>query len=354
MPSSRSDIPLDLLGSSGNFSAWSELYSKLLSRRRIHISHPAQGTVISHEKILQTFAFLKSHVDSTREDILSSLVPGANDEQIRRDWEISLDVAIQAIFMIDAFNTRPTRNRPTNIRPRYWASTVSFLDFIESQFPEPVDPTKGEIAIEDLDALRAWKLEKKLGVSFAATDNLSDHLLYDRRYHTIYLFHHVGFLIAHLSARAKSLPFESSFRPCLEIGTLPPRLLLETLQSLQNILFPSIDPKAHKLMAHLVKKAGFDSECEQYSGVTHKDLQYQTSEIGYKYWGERLDVIHTLFSERPATTSWEKWLRWHGSEANALGIAILALLISIAVGIVSIGLSAIQIWIAWMAWKHPN
>lgn len=73
----------------------------------------------------------------------------------------------------------------------------------------------------------------------------------------------------------------------------------------------------------------------------------------YQYWGERLVILHDLLAKRPPTNKWEKWLRWQSSDANALGIAILALFISIIVGLISIGLSAVQIWIAYMAWKQP-
>lgn len=136
-------------------------------------------------------------------------------------------------------------------------------------------------------------------------------------------------------------------------GTLPPRLLFETLHSLQSILFPSIDPKAHRVMEQLVKSAGFDPACKEYNGYRHKDTQYQTGDLYYKYWAERLADLHDLLLQRPPRNKWERWVQWQSSEANAFAIAILALLISIVVGIISIILSAVQIGIAWMAWKYP-
>lgn len=134
---------------------------------------------------------------------------------------------------------------------------------------------------------------------------------------------------------------------------MPPRLLFETLHSLQSILFPSLDPKAHKIMRRLVKETGFDPECEIYSGYKHRGIPEADEDRQYQYWGDRLVVLYDLLAERPPTNKWEKWLRWQSSDANALGIAILALFISILVGLISIGLSAVQIWIAYMAWKQP-
>ena len=115
-----------------------------------------------------------------------------------------------------------------------------------------------------------------------------------------------------------------------------------------------MDLKAHKMMEQLVKKENFDPECNHYGGYKRKDLRLGVEEVQYKYWGERLVILQDLLRERPPTTKWEKWLQWQSSDANAFAIAILALLISIIVGIISIGLSAAQIWIAWMAWKHPT
>jgi hypothetical protein len=130
-------------------------------------------------------------------------------------------------------------------------------------------------------------------------------------------------------------------------------LLFETIHSLQSILFPSADVKAHKMMERLVRKQNLDPECNHYAGYKRQDVSFGVDGAQYKYWGERLQILQDLLRERPPTTKWEKWLQWQSSDTNAFAIAILALLISILVGIISIGLSAVQVWIAWMAWKHP-
>jgi hypothetical protein len=46
-------------------------------------------------------------------------------------------------------------------------------------------------------------------------------------------------------------------------------------------------------------------------------------------------------------------MKWQTSESNAFAVALAALLISIVVGILSLGLGSLQAWIAWKAWTEP-
>ncbi|KAK3308753.1 uncharacterized protein B0T15DRAFT_491310 [Chaetomium strumarium] len=96
-------------------------------------------------------------------------------------------------------------------------------------------------------------------------------------------------------------------------GTLSPRLLAETLHSLQSILFRYDDEKSTAILQQPIKKKGFD--------------------------GGRLAIIHDLTRERPPRTSFGRWVYWQTSESNSFLIAMLALLISIIVGVLSLGLS---------------
>ncbi|GKT86594.1 uncharacterised protein [Colletotrichum tofieldiae] len=136
-------------------------------------------------------------------------------------------------------------------------------------------------------------------------------------------------------------------------GHLAPQLLVETLHSLQSVLFPSIDQKSAEVLDNLTSKrvGGFDRECAEYEG--YNIFQDHPEGFKYVYWGERLALLHEMVMSRPPRNKLERWLHRQSNEGNALFIALVALLISILVGIISIGLAAVQIWIAWMAWKHP-
>ncbi len=95
----------------------------------------------------------------------------------------------------------------------------------------------------------------------------------------------------------------------------------------------------------------FDRGCTQYEG--YKLFKYPPPDFQYVYWGDRLAILHGLQEQRPPRSKIERWFQRQSTEGNALGIALLALLISIIVGIISIGLAIVQTYIAWVAWKFP-
>ena len=132
-------------------------------------------------------------------------------------------------------------------------------------------------------------------------------------------------------------------------GTLPPQLLVETLYSIQAVLFPSIDPASARILDELVERRNFDPECTEYEG--YKIFLDPPPNFQFVYWGERMAHLHTLMTRRPPRNRLEKWFHSHSTEGNALLIALLALAISILVGVVSIALNIVQIWITWRAWK---
>jgi hypothetical protein len=83
-------------------------------------------------------------------------------------------------------------------------------------------------------------------------------------------------------------------------------------------------------------------------------FDYSQKRFQYLYWGERLAILHDFLNHRPPRNKFERWIKWQTSDSNAFCLALLALVVSILVGLLSLGLSAFQAWIAWKAWKEPN
>lgn len=133
---------------------------------------------------------------------------------------------------------------------------------------------------------------------------------------------------------------------------MPPQLLVETLYSIQAVLFPSIDPESAEILDELIARRDFDPDCAEYEG--YKLFREPPPDFEFKFWGERMAHLHRLITYRPPRNRLERWFHQHGNERNALLIAFLALFISILVGVISIGLNCVQIWITWMAWKNPT
>ncbi len=133
---------------------------------------------------------------------------------------------------------------------------------------------------------------------------------------------------------------------------MPPQLLVETLYSIQAVLFPSIDPDSAQILDELIEKRNFDPDCAEYEG--YKLFRDPPQEFKFVYWGERMAHLHRLMTCRPPRNKLERWFHRHSNEGNGFFIALLALFISILVGVVGIGLNCLQIWITWMAWKYPT
>ncbi|KAJ4296428.1 hypothetical protein N0V90_006473 [Kalmusia sp. IMI 367209] len=210
--SDQQTIALGLLGTSGDFVAWSRLYDDLITRRRTRIGPPTVSPVVPDSQILEIASFLKTNPRWTRIEALSSLLKDSKQEYPDEDVENALDITVQAMFMTDSVATQGHASdfRLGGLRPRCWAANDSFVQFLESSFPRAIDSPKTCSVIEDQDSLKSWKLAKKLKITFKGTNNLADHLLYDSRYNTLYLFHHVAWLNAHLGGLAYEIPFDSS------------------------------------------------------------------------------------------------------------------------------------------------
>lgn len=138
----------------------------------------------------------------------------------------------------------------------------------------------------------------------------------------------------------------------LSRGTLPPQLLLETLHSLQTVLFPPVDEKSSRFLENLVQASepSFDPDCLLYEGYSRpvpEDFQYH-------YWANRLAKLHHVVTNPRPTHRVGQWIQRHASERNALFVAILSLVLSAFFGFLSVILGVVQVWLAYKSWKSQE
>jgi hypothetical protein len=133
---------------------------------------------------------------------------------------------------------------------------------------------------------------------------------------------------------------------------LPPKLLLETLHSLQCILFPPVDEKSSRFLENIVRdaKSGFDPDCLLYEGYTRSVPE----NFEYRYWGNRLAKLHQLVTNPKPSHRLSQWIQRHASERNALFVAILSLVLSALFGFLSVVLGILQAWLAYESWKAQS
>ncbi|KAK3318934.1 hypothetical protein B0H66DRAFT_558427 [Apodospora peruviana] len=367
----REKISRQILGKGGDFPAYFKFYDDLARRNNdyhLTVSTSPCPLPVTNIDVLRAAKVITSNLSKTkketegqlRKDITSS--SDSPDSRYHGNEPAAIGMAVEAMFMIDpAAKERHASDfrLGQHYRPSSWLPDETLASFVERIFPPSLVGSQEAVAAAAAameqgqhGALRARKLQKRLGARFRPTNNLAEHLLFDEQRNYLYIFHHVGFLKTQL-ARYEGGAVEAleniGLRESLEAGTLPPQLLVETLYSLQGVLFPSVDPASAQILDELIDKWRFDPECAEYDGMPQRSSNFR-----FIYWGERMAHLHQLMTRRPPRNKLERWFHSHSTEGNALLIALVALAISIVIGVVSIGLNIVQIWLTWMAWKYPS
>jgi hypothetical protein len=113
-------------------------------------------------------------------------------------------------------------------------------------------------------------------------------------------------------------------------GTLPPQLLLEVLDSTQELLFPG-DPKSVSLLDRLIEEQDFDPGAKYREG----HIREFVGSVEYKYLGDRLVTLFDLVENPPPANRVVRWIERHKSERNALTIAAFGLFLTALFGFLS-------------------
>jgi hypothetical protein len=129
-------------------------------------------------------------------------------------------------------------------------------------------------------------------------------------------------------------------------------LLLETLDSIQSILFPSADDKSSRFLEDLMHgtKPKFDRDCLSYDG----HIRDMPGDFEYRYWSGRLAKLHHLVTNPKPRNRLGRWVERHTSERNALYVAILGLFLSAFFGFLGVVVNVVQAWVTYQAWKYPR
>ncbi|KAL7771915.1 hypothetical protein CFE70_001867 [Pyrenophora teres f. teres 0-1] len=102
-------------------------------------------------------------------------------------------------------NFRDTFDQAHQVRdfvPQSWGQHQPFDEFVKGYFP-PLDQSpevrkEARSALEQRRRLTARRLEERHKVRLRTTDNLAEHLVFDKDRRVLYIFRHIGFLKAHL------------------------------------------------------------------------------------------------------------------------------------------------------------
>ncbi|SCO09507.1 uncharacterized protein FFB20_13314 [Fusarium fujikuroi] len=309
----------------------------------------------SHSDVLKFIQALMQNPKISFDNFVSATVASELSDFTLTERRYIARVATQVSLGINCTNTGYRTDIHVGNSPD-WRGDTPFLTFIESTFYKrastlPEQQQGLTEVILNKKSLKAWKLYQRYGIEIKATDNLVEHLYLDISRKTLKVFHQVSFLRAHLE-KTRHEPLDLGFEESLKRGTLPPRLLLETLVTFHDILFPVMsvrDTKSLDTLKGMIKKNGFDPE-----GRWIEFVRNTPSDMSFTYWGHRLTKLHDLVKRPPPANAIVAWFERHTSERNALTVAIIGVFLSVLFGFLSFLVGLLQLILAWVIYNHPT
>lgn len=131
-------------------------------------------------------------------------------------------------------------------------------------------------------------------------------------------------------------------------GTLPRRLVLETLSSLQDILFRVGDEKSEELLQDLIwyRSPSFAKDFPGQVGATWNET---LTNFEYEYWGNRLWILHQLVRKPSPSNFFARWLERHATDRNTLYVAVVGLALTSLFGLLGCIVGVVQAVFSYQA-----
>ncbi|KIN03193.1 hypothetical protein OIDMADRAFT_52989 [Oidiodendron maius Zn] len=314
---------------------------------------PALST---HQNLFEIIQVLKAEPTRTRKQLLHKAFPNEAGQcsVSATDQENAINLAVKIMIMVNCSAEHPSSGFIEDGTFQIpWRNDVTFTQFITDSFPMTDHPIlNDDEELKKLDiktALTAKKLKKRAGLKFRPTDDLRSHLKFDRKTAVVEVYHHTAFLKEHLRL-TKDKHLNVDVTEALKLGALPRQLALETLDSIQKILFPLADPKSRALLRSLTCTSSFDPDSLRFESASIRNGDEK--DIRYHYLGARLaDLYEEL--ENPTPRGMEKWFQRKSGARYVMMATFIGVVIAILFGMAGLALSIYQSWLTYQQWQHP-
>ncbi|WQF80252.1 hypothetical protein CDEST_05266 [Colletotrichum destructivum] len=300
----------------------------------------------SHDDLLAIINLIRSNPDTQRSELTTKYFSSRQifEETPPEDKQRAFNLAMRVLMMISCSSEGLTDDLlPLGTESSIWRRDQSAREFVSGVFSTRNHPSLNEVdeSLPNIQlSLRAVGLKKVAHLSFHSTDDLRNHLRLDPRTGVVEIFHHTTFLKESLKAS------KNSAEQCI----LPRQLALETLDSLQKVLFPP-DKDSRALLRSLVSKASFDPDCLCLSSVSYRSNDER--DLSYHYWGSRLmDLYDELENPRPRGLI-DIWLEQRSKARHVMLATLVGVVIAVVLGMLGLVVGIFQAWVAYQAWKHP-
>lgn len=331
-----------------------QFYTDLTRSYAPDVDPGEQPALRSHQDLFEVIEMLKQEPGLTRELLSSKMFDQRTTSDREQGKAINLVVKVFAMITCveGTHSTELLESGPDQVA---WQHGVAFSQFIEDVFPTSDHPSlngASGLTVEMRRALRATKLKKRARLSFHGTDDIRRHLQLNHKTGKVAVFHHTAFLKEQLRL-TKDLTSNTSVVESLRLGALPRQLVLEVIESIQDLLFPLTDPKSLALLQSLTsKKSGFfDPDCLRFdfSSIRRVDENF----VSYYYFGGRLlDLYSELENPRPRG-GLARWLERRSQARYVMLATLVGVLIAVLLGLAALAVTIFQTWITYQSWKHP-
>jgi hypothetical protein len=342
-------------------------------------SHPALRT---HEDVLDIIRMLKAQPDARRSQLTHNYFTSRDGGHVPlpplADQDRSFNLAVRIMTMVNCSVQRQSFDLlEYGSQPIPWRADASLSQFVAEAFPTTNHPSLNDSGHSGKSpnmkaALAARKLKKQAGLRFQPTDDLGNHLKLDWKRGVVEIYHHTAVLKEHLTA-TQSASRDASVGDCIKLyvwkscetdflptttdssvvhirGNIPRRLALETLDSLQKILFPS-DPDSQSLLRSLVSNSSFDPDCLRFESAANRSDDEK--EIEYHYFGARLaDLYEEIENPRPRGLV-EKWFERRSGTRYVMMATLVGVITAVILGMAGLAVAIFQAWVSYQQWKHP-
>jgi hypothetical protein len=143
-----------------------------------------------------------------------------------------------------------------------------------------------------------------------------------------------------------------TFTDVLRRGAIPRQLALETLETLQKVLFPLSDTKSRSLLQSLVSTSFLDPDCLRFEAASIRDVD-EKEISSFQYFGPRLADLYEELEHPKPHSGMEKWLERRSGARYVMLATLTGVIIAIFLGIAALAVSGYQAWIGYQAWRHP-
>ncbi|KAE9371904.1 hypothetical protein N431DRAFT_315635, partial [Stipitochalara longipes BDJ] len=306
------------------------LYQKITASYMPEMHTTSNYALRTHEDLFEIIQTLKQNLTTPRANLTAAHFArrGYNSQPYPADQNRAFDLAVRVMTTVDC-----SMENQSGSDILVWGDEKSFQDLIHSIGStryHPILPGDEEQSLDPKEQLSATRLKKDARIKFRGTDDIKNHLRLEGK--IVEIFHHTSVLKEHLRLTRNEKEKTSTDNPS-RVEIIPRQLALETLDSLQEVLFPYGDIDSHRCLISLSSSSGIDQDClmPNSEGSRRSDEK----NIRYTYWGPRFRILLDELENPSPRGLQQRWERI-SKQRHMMQAAVIGIMVTVLLGLLSL------------------